>query len=367
MFEADSMQKKILNAIKPKNEGGHPNVSRKLPKDEYSVGMKDIYEELSYWAEKGKFQGKDIICPCDWDIVDGENIYAIEIIYGTDSIDGIPSSVEVYRCDNNCGVTFEKIPDDSVEEFIFYKLKCNFLRTLTQHAEDWGIKSITASGYNQSIGVGFPYQNIDFSMYDLCITNPPRSLYSNLVESIVGKIDFIILSPYLNRSHTIPSLQLMLKQAYLGKGRRIKPTFQNTELEDTPISKDLCCDWLVSYPDAQLEVDSTRHTTGVKYDLYKNMYQVMENLTMKDGTHPIKINSIRAIPDDYYGWMLCAMGVLDKLSNEEFEWYPTQCRPYFNKINPDSNPYAHKVSTEMLKVSWRDGSVFDGVVIRRRK
>ena len=74
----DIMQKKILKALKPKKVGSHPNVSKKLPKDEYAVGMKDVYKELSYWGALGKFIGKDIICPCDWDIVDGENIYIKE-------------------------------------------------------------------------------------------------------------------------------------------------------------------------------------------------------------------------------------------------------------------------------------------------
>ena len=361
----DIMQKKILKALKPKKVGSHPNVSKKLPKDEYAVGMKDVYKELSYWGALGKFIGKDIICPCDWDIVDGENIYAIEIIYGGRASDGLPSSVEVYRCDGE-SITCESIPADKIEHFVYYKLSCNFLRTLTQHAEDWGIKSITASGYNPVTGLGFPYQSIDFSMYDVCITNPPRSLYSNLVESVIGKIDFIILSPFLNRSHTIPSIPLMLKQAYLGKGRRISPNFHNVALEDKPINKDLCCDWLVSYPDAQTVVDATRLVNGIKYDLYKGGYSLMDNLTMKDGTHPIKINDITTIPDDFYGWMLCAVGILDKLSNEEFEWYPTQGRPYFNKVNPSSSPYAHKMTVENMKVSWKDGSVYDGVVIRRR-
>jgi hypothetical protein len=92
----------------------------------------------------------------------------------------------------------------------------------------------------------------------------------------------------------------------------------------------------------------------------------MENITMKDGTHPILVRRYDAIPDDYDGWMRCAAGALDVLSNEEFEWYPTTTAEYFNEINPDASPYAHKVHPDMMKVSWQHKVIFDGIVIRRR-
>lgn len=357
-------QDKVISNIRH-SLGGRP--SNKHHNDEYAIGVKDIYDELIYWASLKKFRGKNIICPCDCDIIDDNNVYAIEIIYNdtTTNDDAMNCTVEIYRCNENKQIISEIIPDDEVEDFIYNKLKCGFLRTLTQHAEDWGIKSITASGYDTERSMGFPYEQIDFGMYDVCITNPPPRLYSHFVKHILNKIDFLIVSPFISRGHTIPMLPLMNKEAYLGKGRRIRPNFVNRKLGDKDVRKDLCCDWLVSYPEAQAEIDATRYSTGVKYSIYEDTYPVMDNMTMRDGSHPIKINNINVLPDDYNGWMMCAAGILDRLSNEEFEWYPTQCATYFN-ANPDKNPYAHKVSSSMLKVGWKDGYVFDGVVVRRR-
>jgi ferredoxin-thioredoxin reductase catalytic subunit len=34
--------------------------------------MKDIVNELAHYGFNGKFKGKNIICPCDWDILNDE-------------------------------------------------------------------------------------------------------------------------------------------------------------------------------------------------------------------------------------------------------------------------------------------------------
>jgi hypothetical protein len=90
----------------------------------------------------------------------------------------------------------------------------------------------------------------------------------------------------------------------------------------------------------------------------------MENMTMKDGTHPLRMNSYSAIPDDYYGWMFCSIGVLDKLSYEEFEWYGTNFKGYYN-ANSDISPFNHRLDNKMLY--HRGKQVFDGLVLRRKR
>lgn len=60
----------------------------KNPNDECYTSMVDILAELQYWGCNGKFKGKRIICPCDWDIVDGENIYSITINFEDGRVHG---------------------------------------------------------------------------------------------------------------------------------------------------------------------------------------------------------------------------------------------------------------------------------------
>ena len=51
------------------------------PNDECYTSMKDILDELSKWGTLGKFKGKRIVCPCDWDISSDSDVYQINIEY----------------------------------------------------------------------------------------------------------------------------------------------------------------------------------------------------------------------------------------------------------------------------------------------
>lgn len=58
-------QKKIINKIK--YDSGQTTPLGTKPNDECYTSMQDIINELSLW--KDKFRNKNIICPCDWDIL----------------------------------------------------------------------------------------------------------------------------------------------------------------------------------------------------------------------------------------------------------------------------------------------------------
>ena len=122
----------------------------RVPKnnDECYTQKQDVYNELSKWAALDKFRNKNIICPCD---------------------------------------TSESA----------------FVKVLTENKEAWGIKSITHSHYNPVTGKGIKFQDVDYSKYDICITNPPFSLKPEFMKCIVGKVDFIVLLPFLSRGYTI--------------------------------------------------------------------------------------------------------------------------------------------------------------------
>ena len=148
--------------------------------DECYTSMQDILNELSYWADLGKFKGKNIICPCDWDITDNENIYGITIIYKDEGVEVIGNNVykavkevtlDLWSNDDTPTVTKIELKEEEIEDFLREKLTCNFIRTLTQNARAWGIKSITASGYNPATGKGTPFQDVDYSKYDSKIYN----------------------------------------------------------------------------------------------------------------------------------------------------------------------------------------------------
>ena len=342
---------------------------KRNPNDECYTSMVDILAELSYWASLGKFVGKRIICPCDWDIVEGEGIYSITIDFEEDSIHG--NSVRrvgaiSYSLFDEADGEYETVSlsREEFDGFLKNRLTCNFIRTFVQMAADWGIKSITASGYDPSTDRGIRFQDVDYSKYDICVTNPPFSLYAEFMQAIVGRIDFVVLAPFANRNCPCVGLPLMLKQAYLGHNIMQAMNFNNQTKENGYVSKAVCCDWVVSFPEAQRERNGQGHKSGISYDTYKDEYERMENITMKDGTHPI-IVKLGTIPDDYDGWMFAPVSILNTLNTDEYECYGTNFKAYFNKANPESNPFAHKASNAMLKHNGK--SKFHGWVIRKKK
>lgn len=367
-------QTKVLNKIKNSLKHGNEGQLGTKKNDECYTDMQDILNELSRWAELGKFQGKDIVCPCDWDITEDETIYSIRIEYKDPGVEvtgnNVYKAVKSVQYDlwqgegDETTITTINLAEDEIEDFLRDKLTCNFIRTFTQNARAWGIKSITASGYNPANKKGTPFQEIDYSKYDICVTNPPFSLYADFMKTIVGKIDFIVLAPLMNRNNPCIGGYLMLKQAYLGFGIELHMTFDNPTKENNYSgTKVVNCDWVTSFPEAQAERNAKHFKSGIKYDLYKDEYVEILGMTMKDGTHPIRV-SMSTYPEDFDGWMFATIGVLDNLDQEAYEWYITNCKGILNK-NPKFSPLAHKAFDTMYYAA--DGkSGFSGVLFRKK-
>ncbi len=359
-------QEKVLKLIK--QESGKTTPLGTIPNDECYTSMQDILNELSQWSHK--FENKNIICPCDWDIVDDEDdIYSLRIDFDDKGFHGHTNTVKSISClyfTNPENPESKVIPKEKVDEFLNKRIKCNFIRTFVEHAKEWKIKSITASGFNPATGKGIRFQEVDFTQYDICVTNPPFSLYNEFLQTLLdSKIDFIVLAPFLNRANPCVGLPLMLRQCYLGYGRKIRMNFYNPTATNKFKTKLVAVDWITTFDDAQKEINKLPLTNGFKYENYKDDFVIMKNMTMKDGTHPIRVESFRGIPDDYYGWVFCAIGVLDVLSYDYYEWYITNAKGYYNRIKPSSNPFIHRASNEM--VSNPDTKGFHGVVLRRIK
>jgi hypothetical protein len=346
-------QKKVINKINY-NSGQKTPLGTK-PNDEMYTSMQDILNELSQWSHK--FEGKNIICPCDWDILDDsdktKDVFSIKIEFNGNKMIGQTNTVKsvsytLFDFANNKKTNI-KVSHKEIDNFLKERVKCNFIRTFVEHASIWKIKSLSASGFNPTTGKGIPFQDVDYSEYDICITNPPFSLYGEFLETLFkARIDFIVLAPFLNRVNPSIGLPLMLRKCYLGYGRDIHPTFINpTEINEYH-TKVVACDWITTFDEAQVELNKKRLVNGIKFEIYKDEFPVMKNMTMKDGTHPIRVNKYTAIPDDYYGWIFSSVGALDSISYSEFEWYLTNGAGYYNKENPEFNPFLHKTFDEMV-------------------
>lgn len=109
------------------------NKAKEAKNDEFYTRYEDVKAELIHW--KDRLKDKKIICPCDG-----------------------PESA--------------------------------FVKFLNDVKDDWGIKSIDYSCLPVSMF------DIDYTKYDVLITNPPFSKYGQILNEIVGKIDFIMLAPY---------------------------------------------------------------------------------------------------------------------------------------------------------------------------
>jgi len=347
--EKQAKQQKVIKKIK--YESGQTTPLGTKPNDECYTSMQDIVNELTHYGQAGKFKGKNIICPCDWDILENEEVYSLRVDFDED-IHAHTNTVQTVSYESLESISQKlksiKVDKEKIGDFLRNRTKCNFLRTLIEHADIWGIKSVSVSGYNPATGKGKKFQDIDYSKYDICITNPPFSLYDEFMKTLINaKIDFIVLAPFLNRANPCVGLPLFLRQCYLGYGRCIHPNFINPTIDNEYKTKIVACDWLTTFDDAQKETDKTRLRNGIKFEDYKDEYPIMENMTMKDGTHPIRANKFSAIPDDYFGWVFCSIGVLDVLSTKEFEWYGTNFQAYYNS-NLSKSPFNHKMKDELL-------------------
>ena len=373
-------QEKVLNKLKNSLNSGQANTALGVKNnDECYTAPQDIMNELSYWAALDKFRGKSIICPCDWDIVDGENIYSITITYKEDGVEVIGNGAyktvksvvyDLWSDDDIPVITKITLKEDEIEDFLRDKLTCNFIRTLTQNARDWGIKSITASGYNPANGKGIKFQDVDYSKYDICITNPPFSLKAEFMGCIVDKIDFIVLLPFVSRNKNPIGIPMMLGKAFLGSSGNstagyLSLEFSNPTKENNYSgTKKVACDWIVSYPEAHLERVAKHFRTGIQYDLYKEEYPVIPTMVMKDNTNPIKVPS-DAFPDDYTGWMFTGINALNKL-DDTYEWYMTDTTGFYNNdpIGKSISPFKGYWSCDMMRLNGK--KLFGGIVFRKR-
>lgn len=188
------------------------------------------------------------------------------------------------------------------------------------------------------------------------------------MKCVVDNIDFICLSPFLNRVTPNIGLPLMLKKAFIGfsgnanSSGYLQIKFVNV-INEYNTTKNVACDWITSFNDAQLIRDRIiQYNDNIKYNTYKDLYPIMNGMTMKDGSHPIRV-PVDAFPYDYEGWMFSAINILTKIDSKHYEWYGTNFKMFYNKINPQKNPFSHKVTDKMVNIDGKQ--LFHGIVFRK--
>ena len=159
--------------------------SKKRKDDEYYTLFQDIADEVSLYSSQ--LRGKRILCPCDWD-----ESYNEEIVYKEE---GYVLGRELFSSEG----TIKNIDIAKTRKKIEKRMdlvKCQFVYYLLNQAEEWGIRSISVSGYNPNTNEGVRFQDIDYSNYDVIITNPPFSQFDEFIDLMIenGK-EFLVIGP----------------------------------------------------------------------------------------------------------------------------------------------------------------------------
>lgn len=167
--------------------------------DEHYTRYEEIAKELQLYRKQ--IEGKRILCPCDWD-VSGSG--ACTKTYITKNHNGkieLWETTDFYFKKNIDWQLTNKNTIKKVQSFKEAPL-CNFWKYLiNQMLSGWKIKSVTFAGYNPSTKKGIPFQDHDYSKYDLVITNPPFSCMEELISLLLkNHTKFLIIGDLLKMS-----------------------------------------------------------------------------------------------------------------------------------------------------------------------
>lgn len=180
--------------------------SKQKQDDEFYTLFEDIAAELPSY--KDQLKGKRILCPCDWD-----ESYNEEIVYSAE--EEIPG----YSLLDHGG-TIKKIDllqSNSIAKEKLENTKCNFVKFLLSHADTYGFSSLSVSGYNPENGEGVRFQDIDYSKYDLVITNPPFSQFREFIDVLFANhMQFLVIAPQNAITYNNVFKHIMKNEMWMG-------------------------------------------------------------------------------------------------------------------------------------------------------
>jgi len=271
--------------------------------DEFYTLWDDISAEVSRY--KSQLKGKRILCPCDWDESFNE-----EIVYKEEGY--VPS----YNLFDKGGFV-KKIDIKKSKKKIEKDLSlinCNFVKFLVSHAEGYKIKSISVSGYDPSKKKGVKFQNIDYSKYDLVITNPPFSRFREFIDLMFQKnIKFLVIGPVTALTYKEIFIKIKENKMWLGYAKQLTgfrlidgTLISSKQKKEGSVPRG--CKWYtnlnVTYRNDRMIL--TENYTSKNYPKYYNF-------------DAIEVDKTDKIPHDYNGIMGVPVTFLSKYNPNQFK------------------------------------------------
>ncbi len=277
------------------------NKANREKDDEYYTLYEDIANEIPLY--KNQLRGKNIICPCDWDECYEEDIVFKQEIEGRHSnlfSNGAVREVDLLK-------SGQRIEKD------LNLVNCKFVKFLIAHADDYGIQSISVSGYNPATNRGVKFQDIDYSKYDLVITNPPFSVFIEFIETMFkNKMQFLVIGPLTALTYRNIFAYVQANKMWLGYAKQLsgfsRPNGQTLLSKNKEGSVPRSCKWYTN-----LDVSYRHDKLILTEDYNSNKYPTFYNY---DGINVIKNSEI---PRDYAGNMGVSVSFIQKYNPEQFE------------------------------------------------
>lgn len=276
--------------------------AHKIKDDEFFTLYEDVANEVSFY--KKQLKGKRIICPCDWD-----ESYNEEVVFKEEGFVA-PSNLL------DKGGTIKKIDIKASKKKIEKSLaliKCNFVKFLVAHADAYRIKSISVSGYNPANGKGVKFQDVDYSKYDLVITNPPFSQFRDFIDTMFkNKMEFLVVGPITAITYKEVFNHIKDNEMWLGYAKQLSGfRLANGTLvlsKNPEGSVPRACKWYTN-----LDV-AYRHDRMILTESYSP-----EKYPKYDNYDGIEVSQTKKIPHDYIGAMGVPVTFLTKFSPDQFE------------------------------------------------
>jgi len=282
-----------------------PNDSRSMTSsrngvdDEFFTLYEDIASEVPNY--RAQLRGKRILCPCDWDeSLDEVLVYANEETVAASNLLATRCTIKHVDTDRS---------KDRIERDIDI-IKCNFVKFLVAHADDYEIASIAVSGYNPATDEGVRFQDIDYAKYDLVITNPPFSQFREFIATLFkNDMQFLVIGPQNAITYKDCFDHIKNNEMWLGYHYHLKGFLR---LDGTVIPKNdnlpRCCCW---YTNLDVTYRHDKVILTEEYDPEKNPTYVNYDA--------IEVSKTVAIPCDYPGKMGVPITFLQKYNPDQFD------------------------------------------------
>lgn len=273
--------------------------SRQDKNDEFYTLWQDIADEIPFYKEQ--LRGQRILCPCDWD-----ESYEEAFVYKEDGYIPPYDLLSIGGSVKKIDIAHSK---DKIERNLD-TVRCNFVKFLVSHADDYGIKSVSASGYNPVTGIGVRFQDIDYRNYDIVITNPPFSQFREFIDLMFrNRMKFIVIGPANAVTYPETFEYIKRNELWLGYHHHMTGfTLPNGEILPKNDALVRYCCW---YTNLDVSYRHDKLILTVSYDPQKN--PTYYNF---DG---INIEKTKDIPYDYDGYMGVPSTFLQKYNPDQFE------------------------------------------------